>query len=66
MGRIKGTLVKRSTRDLLEVHSSKFSEDFELNKKIVSDSVPGIGKKLRNSISGYISRLKKKEAQEKK
>ena len=60
MGRIKGTLVKRSTKDLLIRDKSAFTSDFELNKKAVSLAVPGISKKIRNSIAGYITRLLKK------
>ncbi len=64
MGRIKGTVVKRSSRELLEYNKSKFSADFEQNKKAVRELVPNISKKLANSIAGYISRLIKKEREE--
>lgn len=66
MGRIKGTLVKRSTKELLKVHPGKFSEDFNQNKITVSGAVPGIPKKIRNSIAGYISRLIHRENKQKK
>ncbi len=63
MGRIKGTLVKRSTKDLLAGDRTAFTGDFEHNKKAVSSAVPGISKKIRNSIAGYISRLLSKAEQ---
>ena len=61
MGRIKGTLVKRSTKDLLFNDKSAYTGDFEHNKKAVSKAVPGISKKIRNSIAGYISRIMKRD-----
>ena len=66
MGRIKGTIIKRSSRELIKVHSEKFSTDFSHNKLAVSDSVPGIQKKMRNSIAGYISRLVVRAQKQKK
>ena len=66
MGRIKGTLVKRSTQDLLKLDRTVFTSDFELNKKAVSNAVPGISKKIRNSIAGYITRLLSKSEENKK
>ncbi len=61
MGRIKSTLVKRSTKDIMASDKGSFSADFEENKRKVEQKVPGISKKLRNSIAGYISRLMKKK-----
>ena len=61
MGRIKGTVVKRSARDLLEYDRAKFSSKYADNKKSVKEILPQTGKKVVNSIAGYISRLVKKE-----
>ncbi|MFC1686166.1 30S ribosomal protein S17e [Nanoarchaeota archaeon] len=66
MGRIKGTLIKRATRDIISAHPHKLSTDFDQNKKAVSEVVPGIHKKLRNSISGYIARLMRRAEKKKK
>lgn len=63
MGRIKGTLIKRTTKELLKKNPGAFSEDFEHNKKEVGKYVEQ--KKIRNSIAGYISRLVKKSKQKK-
>jgi len=65
MGRIKGTLVKRATKDLMKEDSTKFSADFEKNKKVVSEAIPGMNKKIRNSIAGYIARLQTKNKKKK-
>ena len=58
MGKIKGRLVKRTVRTLLE-KGIEFEEGFEHNKKILGREMPS--KKLRNQIAGYTSRLKKQE-----
>lgn len=56
MGRIKSTLIKRTSRQLLEKSPESFSKDFEVNKKVLGNSLPS--KRLRNRVAGYISRLK--------
>ena len=61
MGRIKTTLVKRTTEELLAKHSGEFSADFDKNKAKVSMFVPVPSKKLRNIIAGYITRNKRRE-----
>lgn len=61
MGRIKTTFIKRKTKELLNLHSAKFTTDFEQNKKITSEYTKGGSKKLRNVIAGYLTRLKKQE-----
>ena len=64
MGRIKGTLVKRVTKQLMNKHRLAFSPDFNLNKQALATILP-MQKKIRNSVAGFISRKVKKE-QEKK
>jgi len=65
MGRIKGTIIKRSGKDLVLYNPGKFNTDFGENKKIVLQILPEVDKKFINSISGYVTRLVRKE-QEKK
>lgn len=62
MGRIKTTLIKSKTKELLEMHREKFTADFTENKKSVNRLANVSSKKLRNVIAGYLTRLKKKEA----
>lgn len=57
MGRIKPTLVKRTSRQLLEQQSESFGKTFEENKKALGSTLPS--KKMRNKIAGYIARLKR-------
>ena len=63
MGRIKTTLIKRNAKELMKLYGDKFSTIFEENKKKVEELVDVKSKKLRNIMAGYITRLKKKEAQ---
>ncbi|AJF62076.1 TPA: 30S ribosomal protein S17e [Candidatus Woesearchaeota archaeon] len=59
MGRIKTKAVKRITMELVENHFSEFSEDFNKNKGIVEMHTDIPSKKLRNIITGYVTRLVK-------
>lgn len=63
MGRIKTTLVKRVSHDLLEMHSSRFTTSFDENKRVVEQLADIQSKKIRNVVAGYVSRLKQKEAE---
>jgi len=61
MGRIKTTQVKRSGRKLVSLYGSKFTNDFDKNKKSVAERTIISSKKLRNIIAGYVTRLTKKQ-----
>ena len=60
MGRIKTTLIKRVTHELMKLHGKEFTDNFEKNKEIVNKLVNVPSKKLRNIIAGYATRLVKK------
>ena len=62
MGKIKSKMMRRTAETLLK-EDIEFSEDFNQNKKILGDTMPS--KKLRNSIAGLISRMKRQEAKRK-
>lgn len=57
MGRIKSTLIKRTSKQIIDDNPDRYTKEFELNKKILGSSLPS--KRLRNKIAGYVSRLKK-------
>lgn len=57
MGRIKSTLVKRTSKQLIEKSSDSFDKTFEANKKALGNALQS--KKMRNKIAGYIARIKK-------
>ncbi len=58
MGRIKTSLVKRTTRQLLEKSPELFDPTFNRNKKVLGSTMPS--KRLRNMIAGYLGRIKKR------
>ena len=60
MGRIKTTLIKRVTHELMDRHGNEFTEDFKKNKEIVNTLISTPSKNLRNKIVGYVTRLAKK------
>ena len=62
MGRIKTTMIKRKTKELLNLHGQKFTTDFEQNKTLTNQYTRGGSKKIRNIIAGYMTRLNKQEA----
>jgi small subunit ribosomal protein S17e len=58
MGRIKTALIKRTGKQLIEKTPDSFSPSFTENKKSLgSNTMPG--KRVRNMVAGYISRIKK-------
>ena len=61
MGRIKTTFAKRKTKDIFKKNGSKFSTDFDSNKKQVDTYTIIKCKKIRNIIAGYMTRLKRAE-----
>lgn len=58
MGKIKSKMVRRSAEELMK-KGVKFTGDFEDNKKILGRTMPS--KKIRNQISGYLAKRKKKK-----
>ncbi len=59
MGRIRTRLIKRTAFELLSIHKSQFTKEFEQNKAKVSELTELSTKKLRNKIAGYITKLVK-------
>ncbi len=58
MGKIKSKMVKRSTEEMMKI-GVKFTGNFKDDKKILGRTMPS--KKIRNQISGYLARIKKKK-----
>ena len=57
MGRIKSSFIKNTAKRLVDESPETFTKDFDENKKILGNEMPG--KRLRNMIAGYITRIKK-------
>jgi len=57
MGRIKTSLIKRVTMNLVKEHKDDLTDDFEKNKELIAGYVDLPSKKIRNVIAGYVTRL---------
>ncbi len=62
MGNIRPTYIKRVAIELAKQYPNEFTEDFEHNKKKVSE-LSDVGSILmRNRIAGYITRYRQRES----
>jgi small subunit ribosomal protein S17e len=57
MGRIKTKPIKRVTEELIGNHFDEFTGNFNDNKAIVDKHTILQSKKLRNTITGYVTRI---------
>jgi len=60
MGRVRTKTVKKAARVLIEKYYSKMTNDFHINKKILSEVGQIPTKRLRNKIAGYATHLMKR------
>lgn len=60
MGKIRPTYIKRIAEDLVRKFPDRFTTDFEANKKAVSELADITTVKMRNRITGYVTRTVKK------
>ncbi|MCD6092722.1 MAG: 30S ribosomal protein S17e [Candidatus Aenigmarchaeota archaeon] len=56
-GRVKTKDIKKIAEKLVKENKNKFKKDFEANKKILDDIYAADGKRVRNKIAGYITRI---------
>ncbi len=59
MGRIKTQLIKRISKKLVADYKQDFKKDFNENKQLVAQYLSTTSKKMRNIISGYVTRMMK-------
>jgi len=59
LGKVRTSLVKRTARELLAKYPDLFTEDFQHNKKAVSQLTAWSSKRLRNQVAGYVTSLVK-------
>ena len=64
MGRIKSTFVKTSARKIYKAGKEEFTINFTHNKEIVDKHAKVPSKKLKNTITGYITRLVRQDVEE--
>jgi small subunit ribosomal protein S17e len=57
MGRIKTSLVKRFTKELMKAHGEQFTGNFEENKTVLKEFSNMPSKKIRNVVAGYATRI---------
>ena len=60
MGRIRQTFIKRAGEDLIEKYEDRLTTDFETNKKVVDEVAIISTKRLRNRVTGYVTKKMKK------
>ena len=60
MGRVRTKTVKRAAKLLIEKYYSKLSNDFHINKRILSDVSVTPSKRIRNKIAGFATHLMKR------
>ncbi|HVL87795.1 MAG TPA: 30S ribosomal protein S17e [Candidatus Thermoplasmatota archaeon] len=58
MGNIRPTYIKRIAAELLQKFPEHFGNDFEANKKQVSELTDLESKSMRNRVAGYVTRKK--------
>jgi small subunit ribosomal protein S17e len=63
VGAIKPTYIKSLAKQLLK-EVPDFTDDFDVNKKIVEENTNVESKGVRNRIAGYITHKKVKESKE--
>ena len=56
MGNVRTEQIKRTARELVRRFPDKFANDFEENKRLVGQLLPGASTKVRNQVAGYIVR----------
>ena len=64
MGRIKTAQIKSAALELFDRHKDIFINDFNENKRTVGACIDVPSKKIRNAVTGYITRLVKKTKKE--
>jgi small subunit ribosomal protein S17e len=57
LGKVRPEHVKKTARELIELHPERFSGDFQRNKEAVQSLTQLSSVKLRNRIAGYVTRL---------
>jgi len=58
LGNIRPTYIKRVAIELLKEYPTEFTEDFEHNKKKVSELTDVAYSRMRNRIAGYVTRYR--------
>lgn len=60
MGRIRQKFIKKRAFELVDSHT-EFSGDFRQNKKVLGEFAETRGKKIKNKLAGYITKIAKRK-----
>ncbi len=58
MGNIRPTYIKRVAIELVKLYPEKFTDDYQHNKKMVSELTDVVSIMMRNRIAGYVTRYR--------
>ena len=58
MGNVRPTYIKRVAIELVKQYPDKFTDDFQHNKKMVSEMTDVSTIMMRNRIAGYVTRYR--------
>jgi small subunit ribosomal protein S17e len=61
MGNVRTKDIKKASFELVEFYPDSFNTDFENNKNFIKELKLGTSKIIRNKISGYVTRIKKRQ-----
>jgi len=59
LGKVRQDNIKKIARELIRRYPGKFTNDFEMNKKLVIALTTPSSTKIRNKIAGYVTSLRK-------
>ncbi len=62
MGNIRPTYIKRVAVELVRLYPNEFTDDFEHNKKKVSELTDVSTIMMRNRIAGYVTRYRQRQS----
>lgn len=62
LGNIRPTYIKRVAVELVRLYPNEFTEDFEHNKKKVSELTDVSTIMMRNRIAGYVTRYRQRQS----
>lgn len=57
MGKVRTEQIKRIAKELIERFPDRFSSSFEENKRVVNELLKGATTKVRNRVTGYVTRI---------
>jgi len=62
MGRVRTKTVKRAARVIIEKYFQKLTQDFQTNKRLITEIAIIASTRLRNKIAGFTTHLMKRIA----